>query len=134
MNHQRCCQHVADLLAGVERTIGILEHDLHFTPQILREVSLRDVDLFPLDEEIAGRRRVDQRENARERGFPAAALPDDGKCLTLLDREAHALYSVDSFTLGEEASRQMIIPDDISGFENNTHDTAAPAISLPSLK
>ena len=70
---QRLGQHVADLLARVERAIGVLEDDLHLAAQFRRDAVWRDVDLLAVDEQLARGRRVDQGEDAGERRLAAAA-------------------------------------------------------------
>ena len=91
--------------------------------------------LLAVDQELARGRRVDQREDAGERGLAAAALADDGQRLALLDREADALDGMHGpARLREQAAADMIVADDVAAFEDDLAHDAAPAIAASSSR
>ncbi|MNY78259.1 hypothetical protein D3C86_2184370 [compost metagenome] len=53
IDDQRFHQDVADLLAWVQRSIGILEDDLDLPADFRRQIALEDIDLLAVDEEFA---------------------------------------------------------------------------------
>ena len=65
--------------------------------------------LLAVDEQLARGRRVDQRDDAGERGLAAAAFADDGQRLALLDREADALDRMDRARLAEQAAGDVVV-------------------------
>ena len=72
---------------------GLSDHRGSGTPSapcgaLLVNAVLGDVDLVALDEQLAGGRRVDQRQDAGERRLARAGLADDRQRLALFDLEA----------------------------------------------
>ena len=121
VDEQRLLQHVADLLARVERAIRVLEHDLDLAAHLRRQAIPGEIDLVAVDQQIARRRRIDQRDDARKRGLAAAALADDCQRLAFLDAEGDALHRMHGLGLGKHAARQMVIANDIAAFKNGAH-------------
>ena len=77
---------VADLLARIERAVGVLEDDLHLAAQFRRQAVLGDVDLLPVDQHFARRGSDSIMVTSRARvDLPqpvspttASVLPDEG--------------------------------------------------------
>ena len=135
VDQQRLAQHVADLLARIERAIGVLEDDLHLAAHLRRHRAVGDVDLLAVDEQFARGRRVDQRDDAGERRLAAAAFADDRQRLALLDREADALHGMHGARLGEQAAADMVVAHDVAAFEDDLAHTPTPGtVSSSSTK
>src|SRR3546814_6484849 len=105
VDDERLAQHIADLLARVQRAIGVLEDDLHFLAQFRRKMAGARIDLLAVDDEITGGRLVDEGEHAGERRLSAAGFADDGKRLATLQRERDALYRMNDLLRLEPAAR-----------------------------
>ena len=58
----RLAEHVTDLLARVERAIGVLEDDLHLAAQLRRQAVPGDVDLVAIDESAISGLKVDDQQ------------------------------------------------------------------------
>ena len=128
-------QHVADLLARIERAVGVLENDLHLAAQFRRHRAVGDVDLDAVDEQFARCRRVDQRDDAGERRLAAAAFADDRQRLALLDREVDALHGMHGARLGKQAAADMVVAHDVAAFEDDFAHTPTPGtVSSSSTK
>ena len=107
VDEQRLAEHVADLLARIERAVRVLEHDLHLAAHLRRQPFLGDVDLLAVDEQFAGCRRIDQRDDAGECRLAATALADDRQRLAFLDRKADALDGMDCLGAGEQPAASI---------------------------
>ncbi len=127
VEQQRLCQYITDLLARVERTIRVLEHDLHLLAHFSRQPIASDVHILAADLQFAGSLRIDHGENAGQRGLPATRFADNCQRLSLLHLEAHALDCMNHFRLAEQPATDMIIALDIARFENNLAHRASPA-------
>src|SRR5207249_4458773 len=85
-----------------------------------------DVDLVAVDEQLAGRRRIDQRDDAGERGLAAAAFAYDGQRLALLDAEGDALHRMNGARGPEQAAADMVVAHDVLAFDDPGAHEAAP--------
>jgi hypothetical protein len=85
----------ADLLARVERAVGVLEDDLDLAAQRyqLAAAKLGNVDAVVKD--FAGRRLLQPQDAAAHRGFAAAALANQAQRLAASDRQVDAVDRLD---------------------------------------
>ena len=128
VDDQRLGQDIGDPLTRIERAVGVLENDLDLAAHLGAETGLRDVDLLALDEKVTRGRRIDHRDDAREGRLAAAALADNGQRLALLDLQADALDGAQGPGGAEQAAADMIVADDVAGFEDDiAHRTASRA-------
>ena len=130
IEEQRLHQHVADLLARIERAIGVLEDDLHLAAHRLGHPGLDDIDRLAINEQFAGGLAVDEGEDAGERRFARARFADDGEGLALLEREADVLDGVDDAPGAEQRATDSVVADEIAGFENEGHQLTASSSGL----
>ena len=117
---ERLLEDRADLLARIERAIGILEDDLDIAPQSLEgsaRLEARDVDA--VDDQGARGRRLDHGDDAGKRRLAAAGFADDRECLPGLEREADAVDGLQDQRRGERPPRQGIVAPEIVGPEND---------------
>src|SRR5437763_1735595 len=78
---------LADGDARVERTVGILEHDLDFLPMLLEQAT-RDVRYLAAGQTHAAGGRIDQADDAaRHRRFARAAFADNAEGAALAQRQ-----------------------------------------------
>src|SRR3546814_8836439 len=68
IDHQRLFQDGADLLARVERAVGVLEDDLHRLAQLAAGFALGLGHGDVVEQQAAGGRRLDQRNEADTEG------------------------------------------------------------------
>ena len=87
---QRRFQNGADLLARIERAVGILEHQLHGACATRVRSGGRVDGIHAVQHKRARGRRLDQRHHARQRRFAAARFADHGQRLAGVDRERDA--------------------------------------------
>src|SRR5262249_11537345 len=82
----------ADPHARVERSVRVLEDDLHLAPQA-PELAPREIGEPPAVEHDLARARLDEAEQkASERRLAAARFPDDAERFALVDRQAHVAH------------------------------------------
>src|SRR5450756_999492 len=92
---ERLADDVAHAHARVQRGVRVLEDDLHVAAQPLHPGPRGGHDVDALEGDRAGRRRDEPQHSAPRGGLAAAALADQAKRLTLIDREADAVDRVD---------------------------------------
>jgi hypothetical protein len=90
VDRKRRLEDRADLVARVQRAVGILEHELHRTAQELAFLRWRLHGVDSAELQRARARLLDQRDQACERGFAAARFADHGERPSGLDAERHA--------------------------------------------
>src|SRR5690606_8883822 len=99
----------ADLLTRIERTVRVLEHDLHLLAHFGRQAVTSDVHILAADLQLAGSLWIDHRENAGQRGLAATRFTDNRQRLALFHLEAHALDGMNHLCLAEQPAADMII-------------------------
>src|SRR5829696_4265904 len=128
VDDERLLEDRADLLARVERAVGVLEHELDGAAQALLLAGGRVDGVEAVEGEGARRRRLDQGHDAGERGLAAAGFADDRERAPGLDREGHAADRVEPRRLAEKAAPDRIDLDEVAGPDDRrAHD----AISAP---
>jgi len=85
---ERLADDVGDGHARVQGRIRVLEHHLHVAPV---QVDVLTVDRVPVEEHLAGGRRVQVDQRAADGRLSAAGLADEAERLALVDLEAHAV-------------------------------------------
>src|SRR4030042_3648333 len=86
---------LADGHAGVERTIGILEDDLHLLAQRLHLVIGYVADIFTFIDDPSLLRRQKPQEEPRDGRLAASALSDQAQGLALINLECPAINALD---------------------------------------
>ena len=106
---QRLLQQATDLLARVERGIGILEHHLHQGAQALPRRRVGTHHVFANELELTGRRPLDHRYLSRERRLAAAGFADDSQGFAFVHGKRDAIERAhQSFRL-EQSARDCVV-------------------------
>jgi hypothetical protein len=121
IEQQRFHQNVADLLAGIERAIGVLEDDLHLAAHLAGDAGPADIDGDAIHEQFARGLPVDQGQDARQRRLARAALADDGEGPAPVEREAEVLHRMNDAAAPEQGAADMIVARDVARLEHRTH-------------
>ena len=86
VDEQRLLERVADLLARIERAVGVLEDDLHLAPQRAQRLGRCADDSMPSICSAPAGRLLDHGDDARERRLAAARFADHGEGLAAARR------------------------------------------------
>ena len=100
MNGHGLRNNFADGHTRVERSIGVLEDELHLATHILDLVLAHLGNVFALEEHFACRRLGQAHDGAARRGLTATRLADQAKGLARINLERNVIHSRDD-TLGE---------------------------------
>ncbi len=98
MNFERFADDVGNGHAGIERCKRILEDDLHFFAQPAQFRARTVQNVAPVEPNLAFGRRQQAQDDAADRRFAGAGLPDQAESFTRRDRKVHA---VDGFDVGD---------------------------------
>ena len=121
---QRLLEDRADLLARVERAVGILEHDLHRRAQAGPVVFRRGRSV---EAEMPRRRLLDQRHHPRERRLPAPTFAHHGQRLAGVKREARLLQRLHRLRLGKQPAPDLVEPREPFGDDHRRGHASASA-------
>jgi hypothetical protein len=114
MQHQRLFQHVADGHPRIQRSIRILEDDLHLAPQRAHLAFRQGEQVAPAEPDLA-RRRLDQpQQQPADRRLAAARFADQRERLPLVQLEAHVV---------DRANRLEML-DEVLGLQQHAHSGA----------
>ena len=105
---QRLAQDVGDLLARVERAIGVLEHDLHGAAQPARGGGVGVLGIGAVELEPAGAGRLDQGDEAGERALAAAGFAHHRQRAAAVEGEADAAQRLDLAGRLEQAAADAV--------------------------
>ena len=106
MNGHGLGDDLADGHTGIERSIGILEDELHLATHILDLVLAHLGNVFALEEHFACRRLGQTHDGAARGGLTATRLADQAKGLARINLERNVIHSRDDTlreALGEHA-------------------------------
>ena len=95
---------VADGHTGIERSVRVLEDDLHPAAHLLEGVSLQGQDILAVHRDGAARGLLEPQNRPPKGGLAAAGLPYQAKLLTAVDLQADAVDGVDAPNLVTEHS------------------------------
>ena len=93
----------SDRHARVERSIRVLEDDLHVAPHGFQCLALQAQHVRPVENHRTGSRFDQAQHGAPHRGFPAAGFPHHPEGLAFVDRETDAIHCLH---LGNHALQQ----------------------------
>jgi len=91
VDQQRLFQNLPHFLTRVQRTIRVLEHNLDFLPTQFLRLRIVPEQILPLIIQFSAGRRFNHRQQAAQRGFPAAGLAHDRQRFTALKGERYAI-------------------------------------------
>ena len=122
---QRLLQDRPDLLARVERAVGILEDDLDGGAQLGGGRAVVGCDGHAVDRQLPARGQVDHRQHPGERRLPAARFADDGERLALGDVEARALDRLQLTGLAEQPAADLVDLREVARGDDRAHHAAS---------
>ena len=126
MHPQHVADNAADPLAGVERAVWVLEHDLHLAAQAEQLTTGDLVHIQAAYPHRPGGGGLERQDAPPEGGFAAARLPHQCECLAVLDRERDAVERVHHLFLATHARRPGgIVHNQILDFDQRSHDTGS---------
>ena len=91
MDEQRLADDLADRHARVERSVGVLEDDLHVPSQGSQRAAGHRGDVLALEQDLAGRRFDQLHDESAGRGLAAAGFAHEPQDLALGDRKTDAV-------------------------------------------
>ncbi len=91
MNGERLGDDFADAHPRIERGEWVLKHHLHLAALRAQLFSAKREKIASLEADFPAIGLDQPQEHARQGGFPAATLADDGKRLATKNGEAHAV-------------------------------------------
>ena len=100
MNGHGLGDDLADGHTGIERSIGILEDELHLATHVLDLMLAHLGNVFTLEEHLTGGRLGQAHDGATRRGLTATRLTNQTKGLARINLERNVIYCRDN-TLGE---------------------------------
>ena len=86
---------LADRLSGVQRSVGILEDDLHILAQRLHIARVQLCDILAVEDDLAGGRLNQAQNTAARRGFAAAGFTDHAKGLAFFDGKGDVVHRME---------------------------------------
>ena len=125
---ERSFEDLTDLLARVERAVGVLEDHLDGLLQLasLRGRGPNRVHAGQLERPL--RRRLDQRHDAPERRFAATGFADDGQRARVRDLERDAAHGLERRRRTERAAADRVGPRQVLGANDEApHPSPLPA-------
>ena len=81
---------LADRLSGVQRSVGILEDDLHILAQRLHIARVQLCDILAVEDDLAAVRLFQPVQAAQERGFAAAGGADQHHAVAFVNGQVYA--------------------------------------------
>ena len=115
---QRVFQCGADLLARVERPIGVLEHQLHGLAQLLALAGSGVRDLGAVQPQLPAGGRLDQGHHARQGRFAAARFTDHCQRLAGAHAERHAAHRLQVRWRAEHAAADGVDLAQVGGLHH----------------
>ena len=134
---QRLFQNLPHLFTRVQRTVGVLEHNLDFLPAQLLRLRIVLKQVLSLVIELAAGGDFNHRQQTTERGFTAAGLPHYRQRFTAFKGKRDAVQRLDQAFRREEPLLHRIVFFQIGGQQQRllrgglmrTHSPGLPASS-----
>ncbi|CPU63572.1 Uncharacterised protein [Mycobacteroides abscessus] len=125
---QRPLQVVTDRVERVERRERVLEHHLDVVP-VLGQATATPGGRDAVEQDVAGRRRLELRDHPRDGRLPGTRLTDDGDRLARLERERHVVHRAQPRPLPPVADDEVLgeVPD-----LERAHQATPPVLSAVS--
>src|SRR5262249_39609488 len=89
---------VTDRHAGVQRSVRILEDDLHATPQRPKRPMIQREYVLAFKDCLSARRLLQPQDGTADRRLATSRFPHQGQRLPLADLEGNAVYSPHSWS------------------------------------
>jgi hypothetical protein len=108
----------ADLLARIERCVRVLEDHLHGLAEVPLGSFARGHRVVADELQLAARRRLHQRDDARERRLAAAGLADDRQRAARREREGKPADRVQLRGLAQRTAADPVDTGDVTRFDD----------------
>src|SRR5439155_5327196 len=112
-----------DALAGVERPIEVLKHDLHGAAQRLHSAGRRIDRIDPVEHQRAGARLLDESHKPCERRLATTGFTDYRQRLAGFKRERYSAHGLQMRRWAKPALLDLVTAPQIGGGDKRRHDT-----------